>query len=253
MLEFAGKAAIVTGASRGIGAATAVELASRGASVVLAARSADEIGVLAARINGFGGTAITSVCDVASYDAMAATVEQCQEHFGTVDILVGNAGVIDPIGPLVTSNPDSWDRATDINFKGIYHGLRAALPVMLEQKSGTIVNISSGAAHAPLEGWSHYCAAKAGAAMLTRCAHLEAAEAGVRVFGLSPGTVATYMQVAIRASGLNPVSQLDPSVHIPPEWPAKAVAWLWTDDAEEFRGQEISLRDEDIRQRVGLE
>ncbi len=252
MLEFAGKAAIVTGASRGIGAATAVELASRGASVVLAARSADEIGEVAARINGFGGTAITSVCDVANYEAVADTVEQCLEHYERLDILVGNAGVIDPIGPLATSNPDSWSRAADINFKGIYHGLRAALPVMLEQGNGTIINISSGAAHAPLEGWSHYCAAKAGAAMLTRSAHLETAEAGVRVFGLSPGTVATYMQVAIRASGINPVSQLDPSVHIPPEWPAKAVAWLCTDDADEFAGQEVSLRDEKIRARIGL-
>ncbi len=252
MLEFSGKTAIVTGASRGIGAATAVELAKRGASVVLAARSADQIADLAAGINRFGGTAITSVCDVASYDAVAATVEECLDHFGGLDILVGNAGVIDPIGPLATSNPDSWARAADINFKGIYHGLRAVLPVMLEQRGGTIVNISSGAAHAPLEGWSHYCAAKAGAAMLTRSAHLEAGEAGVRVFGLSPGTVATYMQVAIRASGVNPVSQLDPSVHVPPEWPAKAVAWLCTGDADEFLGQEISLKDEGIRARIGL-
>ena len=123
---------------------------------------------------------------------------------------------------------------------------------MRAQGSGTIVNLGSGAAHNPLEGWSHYCAAKAATDMLTRCTHLENRGRGIRVFSLSPGTVATDMQRAIRASGINPVSQMDFASHAPVEEPARALVWLLTEDAAPFAGQEVSLRDPDIRARVGL-
>ncbi len=252
MQDILGKTAIITGASRGIGAATALELAARGIAVVLAARNTDQIQELAEKITQQGGRAQAVACDVADYASVENAMQTCINTFGRLDIFVGNAGTIDPIGALVTSNPDSWGQASDVNFKGIYHGLRAALPHMQAQKSGTIINVSSGAAHAPLEGWSHYCAAKAGAAMLTRAAHLEHEVDNLRIFGLSPGTVATGMQVAIKASGINPVSQLDPSVHVSPEWPAKVIAWLCTSDADPFKGQEVSLRDEDIRKRAGI-
>jgi NAD(P)-dependent dehydrogenase (short-subunit alcohol dehydrogenase family) len=88
--------------------------------------------------------------------------------------------------------------------------------------------------------------------MLTKCVHKEYAGKGLRVVGLSPGTVATGMQVAIKASGVNPVSQLDPSVHISPEWPAKAVAWLCSDAGREFDGGDFSLKSEEGRRRIGL-
>jgi len=113
-------------------------------------------------------------------------------------------------------------------------------------------NISSGAATSALEGWSHYCSTKAAVLSLTRCADKEYRDAGVRVVGLSPGTVATEMQVAIKASGLNPVSQLDPSAHIPPEWAARAVVWLCTDTANDLAGVDFSLKDAAGRARVGL-
>jgi 3-oxoacyl-[acyl-carrier protein] reductase len=123
---------------------------------------------------------------------------------------------------------------------------------MLAQGGGIVVNISSGAATSALEGWSHYCATKAAVLMLTRCADKEYGGKGIRVVGLSPGTVATDMQVAIKASGINPVSQLDPSVHISPDWPARAVAWLCTEAAAEFAGTDFSLKTEENRRRVGL-
>ena len=252
MSELAGKSAVVTGASRGIGAATAEVFAEQGVSVVLAARTTSEIEALATQIRSNGGKAEAVACDVSKFADLENAISVCREEFGRLDILVNNAGVIDPIGHLVGSDPEDWAKAADINFKGVYFGLRAAVPVMEAQGSGVIVNVSSGAAHSPLEGWSHYCAAKAAAAMLTRCADLESADKGVRVVGMSPGTVATYMQTAIKASGINPVSELDPSVHIDPSWPAKAIAWLCTEDAAEFAGQEVSLRDEGIRRRIGL-
>ncbi|MSU89439.1 SDR family NAD(P)-dependent oxidoreductase [Rhodobacteraceae bacterium 2CG4] len=251
MSELAGKAVIITGASRGIGAAAARAFAKAGAHVLLSARSAAAIETIAGEIRKAGGSAIAQAADVAVWADVRALVETARREWGRLDVFVNNAGVIEPIGPLGRSDPAAWTHATDINFKGTYHGLRAALPVMQTQGSGVVINLSSGAANSPLEGWSHYCAAKAAAAMLTQCADREA-QGDVRVVGLSPGTVATDMQVKIRASGINPVSQLDPSVHIPAEWPARALVWLATDDAAEFAGTDVSLRDAAIRQRIGL-
>ena len=252
MSELNGKCAVVTGASRGIGAATAEGLASEGVAVVLTARTTGQIEEIASRIRQSGGKAEAVTCDVSRFAEVKNAIDTCQDAFGGLDILVNNAGVIDPIGHLASSDPEEWANAADINYKGVYYGLRAALPVMQAQGSGTVVNVSSGAAHGPLEGWSHYCSAKAAAYMLTRCADKEVAQDGVRVVGLSPGTVATYMQTAIKASGINPVSQLDPSVHIDPSWPARAIAWLCTEDAAEFAGDDVRLSEEHIRKRIGL-
>ena len=252
MDELKDKVAIVTGASRGIGAETARLFAERGAKVVLTARSADAIRALAEAIRGDGGEAVAVAGDVTRYADVEAVVGAASERFGRLDVLVNNAGAIEPIARLADSDPAAWDTAFDINAKGVYHGLRAAIPAMRAHGGGVVVNVSSGAAVNALEGWSHYCAGKAAALMLTRAAHLEYGEAGIRVVGLSPGTVATDMQVAIKASGINRVSELDWSDHIPPEWAARAIAWLATDDAREFDGGDVSLRDEAIRRRVGL-
>lgn len=130
--------------------------------------------------------------------------------------------------------------------------MRAVLPIMRAQGSGTIITVSSGAAVNPIEGWSAYCASKAGALMLTRMAHLEEATHGLRVLGLSPGTVATDMQRRIKASGVNAVSQLDFSVHIPADWPARALLWMCGPAADDWLGKDVSLRDEGVRRAVGL-
>ncbi|MAZ20835.1 SDR family oxidoreductase [Roseovarius sp.] len=244
-----GKTVLITGASRGIGAAAARIFAAQGANVALLARSTDQLAELSQEI---GDAALALPCDVADYADYEAAIQKVVAHFGGLDVLIGNAGVIDPIAPLAESDPAGWGRAIDINLKGIYHGMRAAMPVMLNSGGGTIITISSGAAHRALEGWSHYCASKAGAAMLTEAAHLETAGQGLRILALSPGTVATDMQVAIKASGLNPVSTLDWSDHVPPDWPARALLWMCGPEADAWLGQEISLRDPDIRETVGL-
>lgn len=243
------KTVLITGASRGIGAATARHFAELGANVVLAARSTGEIEEIASEI---GDRALAVTCDVSRYEDVAAAVTAATDRFGGLDVLIGNAGVIDPIAHLSDVNPDAWDKVIDINLKGVFHGMRAALPVMKQAGSGTIITISSGAATSALEGWSHYCASKAAALMLTRAADKENRDHGIRVLGLSPGTVATDMQHQIKASGMNPVAQLDWSDHIPPDWPARALAWMCTADADGWLGQDISLRNEDIRLAVGL-
>lgn len=249
MDQISGKTVLITGASRGIGAAAARAFADAGANVTLVARNHKAIADLAGEL-GNGALAIT--CDVSRYSEVEAAVSATVAEFGGLDVLIGNAGVIEPISMLATSDPDAWSHVIDINLKGIYYGMRAALPVMLSAGGGTILTISSGAAHNALEGWSHYCTSKAGAAMLTMCAHREGAGQGIRAMGLSPGTVATEMQREIRASGVNPVSQIDWSDHIPPDWPAKALMWMCTADADAYLGQEISLRDDAIRARLGL-
>ena len=244
-----GKAAVITGASRGIGADTARFFAAHGASVILAARSTDQTEALAAEI---GAKAKAVACDVADPAAVEAAIAACEAEFGRFDILVNNAGIIEPIGRIEDLSPADYGRVIDVNLKGVFNGLHSALPRMVKQGAGVIVNISSGAAASALEGWPHYCSSKAGVLSLTRCAERENQESPVRVVGLSPGTVATEMQVQIKASGINPVAALDPAVHIPAEWVAKAIGWLCGPDAEEFRGVDVSLRDEDIRRRVGL-
>jgi NAD(P)-dependent dehydrogenase (short-subunit alcohol dehydrogenase family) len=249
MADMTGKRVLITGASRGIGAAAAREFAAAGAQVTLAARSADAVEALAREI---GPSALAVSCDVSDYAQVEAAVQAAVRAFGGLDVLIGNAGVIEPIAPMVAMDPAAWGKVIDINLKGVFYGMRAALPVMMRAGGGTVLTISSGAAHNPLEGWSHYCASKAGAAMLTDCLHKEARGAGIRAMGLSPGTVATEMQREIKTSGINPVSRLDWSEHIPPEWPARALMWMCTPDADEFVGQEISLREEAIRKRVGL-
>lgn len=242
-----GKVVLITGASRGIGAAAAGAFAAAGARVGVMARTEAAVRDLAADIDGLAVTG-----DVARATDMTQAVALLQDRWGRLDVLVNNAGRIGPIAHLDAADPDTWGEAIDVNLKGVFHGMRAALPVMQAQGGGTVLTVGSGAAHAPQEGWSAYCASKAGAFMLTRALDHEARKAGIRAISLSPGTVATDMQAAIRDSGMNPVSQLDWSVHIPPEWPARALVWMCGPEADDFLGAEVSLRDETIRRRIGL-
>lgn len=244
-----GKVVMITGASRGIGEAAARAFVAAGANVALLARDAGKIAGLTAEL---GANALALPCDVADWAALDKAVQAVVTRFGRLDVLINNAGVIDPIARLAEADPARWGQAIDINLKGVFHGMRAVLPIMRAQRAGTIITVSSGAAVNPIEGWSGYCASKAGALMLTRMAHLEEAAQGVRVLGLSPGTVATDMQRKIKASGINAVSQLDFAVHIPADWPARALLWMCGPAADDWLGKDVSLRDESIRRAVGL-
>ncbi|MDC0659127.1 SDR family oxidoreductase [Leisingera sp. SS27] len=248
-MEFNGKTVAITGASRGIGADAARVFAAAGANLALLARSADALHDLAEEI---GKNVLTFACDVSDYASIEAALGAAHQKFGSLDILINNAGVIEPISRLEDASPEGWGKLIDINLKGVFNGMRAALPLMKPSGGGTIITVSSGAAHRPLEGWSAYCSSKAGAAMLTSALDLEERANGIRAMGLSPGTVATQMQREIKASGINPVSELEWEDHIPAEWPARTLMWMCTPDADDCIGQEVSLREDGIRQRVGL-
>ena len=249
MTDLTGQTALITGASRGIGAETARAFAAAGATLCLIARSADELKAVAAEL---GTQTLVQTCDISDYTSVSAAVDATIKTFGQLDIVINNAGAIEPISHLSSVDPDGWDKVIDVNLKGVFYAMRAALPHMLGRGSGTIITVSSGAAHNPVEAWSHYCASKAGVAMLTECLHLENGASGIRAMGMSPGTVATQMQRDIKASGINPVSQLNWSDHIPADCPAKALLWMCSAAADGYLGREISLRDDDIRKAVGL-
>jgi NAD(P)-dependent dehydrogenase (short-subunit alcohol dehydrogenase family) len=252
MGQLDGKVAIVTGASRGIGAAAAFVLAKAGAAVMLVARDGKRASRLAEEIAAGGSKAGALACDVADYESVRAMVDETERRLGSIDILVNNAGVIEPIGSLVQSDPAAWGRSIEVNLLGPYYTAHATLPRMLEAGKGTVINISSGAAHRPLEGWSAYCSAKAGLAMLTNAIALECADAGVRVFGLAPGVIDTDMQATIRASGINRISQIRQIDLAPVGQPAAAIRYLCTAAADDLVGRELALNDPDFRRRVGL-
>jgi NAD(P)-dependent dehydrogenase (short-subunit alcohol dehydrogenase family) len=247
-----GKVALVTGASRGLGEGAARALAAAGASVMLLARDGKLAGEVAQAIGQAKGRAEATACDVADYAAVEKVVAETESRLGPVDILVNNAGVIEPISEVATSEPADWAQAVSINLVGAYHALRAVLPGMLARGGGTIVNVSSGAAYRPLEGWSAYCSGKAGLAMLTRAVALETAGKGIRIFGFSPGTIDTDMQVKIRASGMNMISRIRREDLSPVEHAVRGLMYLCATDAEDLLGQDASMRDDAFRKRIGL-
>lgn len=253
MGDLAGKVIIVTGASRGIGAAAALALGKAGATLMLTARDGKLAGDVAQAVVEAGGRATARSCDVSDYAAAEALVAETVGRYGRVDALVNNAGVIEPIARIEDSDPAAWARNIEINLIGAYNAVRAVLPGMIAQRGGTIVNVSSGAAIRPLEGWSAYCTGKAGMHMMTRAIHLELAEKGIRVFGFQPGTTDTDMQVLIRASGINQISQIPRGNLTPVAHPAAAIVYLCTPAADDLNGQEFSLRDDAFRARLNLE
>ena len=247
--ELKGKIALVTGASRGLGEGAARALAAAGASVMLVARD----GALAATVaRDIGGRAEATACDVSDYAAVEKVVAATKARLGGLDILVNNAGVIEPIAEVATSDPKVWANNITINLIGAYNVVRAVLPGMLAKGGGTIVNVSSGAAYRPLEGWSAYCAGKAGLVMLTRSIELETKGKGIRVFGFSPGTIDTEMQVKIRASGMNMISQIPRANLSPVEHAVRGLVHLCTRASDDLIGQDASMRDDAFRSRIGL-
>ncbi len=251
MQDLTGQVVVVTGASRGIGAAAAEALAGAGAAVMLAARDTGRLAGIAGQIAKRGGRVEATACDVADWASVQALLAETKRRLGPLTGLVNNAGVVEPIARLEQAEPDEWARNIRINLIGAFHAIRAVLPEMRAAGRGTIINVSSGAALRPQEGWSAYCAAKAGLAMLTQAITLEAVP-GLRVFGFQPGTTDTDMQVTIRASGVNPVSRIPREQLTPVHEPARAIVYLCTPAADDLSGKEFSLRDEAFRRRVGL-
>jgi 3-oxoacyl-[acyl-carrier protein] reductase len=241
MAKLDGKVAIVTGGSRGIGAATARRLAAEGAKVVVnytqTARAADQV---VDEIRKDGGHATALRADVSRRDEVASLVAATVEHYGGVDILVNNAAVLAP-APLAEITDDQVDRQFDVNVKGALYATQAAVPAF--RNGGRVVNVSSIVAEAPLPGSAVYAASKAALESITRTFAAELAPRGVTVNAIAPGTTATDMYDSIasaeleeRALARTPLGRLGR-----PEDIADVIAFLASDDARWITGQVINV------------
>jgi NADP-dependent 3-hydroxy acid dehydrogenase YdfG len=194
----AGTAALVTGASSGIGAATARRLAEDGASVTLVARRRDRLEALAAEIDGAGGTALVVEADITARTQAEAAVQQAVEQFGRLDILVNNAGLM-LLGPVVGADAEEWDRMIAINVQGLLYTTRAALPHLLHaaeaspRRVADIVNISSIAGRVAWNGYGVYNLTKFGVNGFTESLRQEVTQRHLRVGVIEPGGVATEL------------------------------------------------------------
>lgn len=189
----AGKVALVTGASSGIGEAVARALAAAGASVGLGARRAERLEALAQEIRAAGGVALPCTVDVTSRDQVEHFAAHVRSAFGRIDILVNNAGVM-PLSPVAELRVEEWELMVDVNLKGVLYGIAAVLPTMLEQGAGHIVNIGSVAGRRPFPGGSVYSATKFAVRSLTAGLQLElSAHKGIRVTDIQPGVVETEL------------------------------------------------------------
>jgi NADP-dependent 3-hydroxy acid dehydrogenase YdfG len=193
MAELSGKAVAITGASSGIGEATALTLARAGASVALGARRKDRIDELAARIEDEGGTAVALEVDVSDEAAARGFIEAAHERLGRLDTLVNNAGVM-LLGPVEQADSEDWRTMINVNLLGLMYCTHAALPIMLGQESGDIVNISSVAGRFARAGNAVYAATKFGVGAFSEGLRNEITERGVRVTLIEPGFVDTELQ-----------------------------------------------------------
>jgi NAD(P)-dependent dehydrogenase (short-subunit alcohol dehydrogenase family) len=245
------KVAIVTGASRGIGLEITRQLVDRGWKVGMAARGRAVLEAAAAQLDQ--NAVLPVACDVSDQASVEAAVRSVSDRFGSVRALVNNAGVIDPIGLLHETDPAVWMRLIQINISGVMLASREVLPGMIAAGQGVIINMSSGAALNPVAGWSAYCTSKAGLNMLTRALDAEYGDQGIRVHDFIPGVVGTDMLNGAQKKFDNVIAQLDDDRKLTPDIPARCVAWLVDEGEGQVQEVEQTIRDAELRAKVGLE
>ena len=238
---------IITGASRGLGAAAAQVAGRLGVNVVLSARSAGELEAVAQSIREAGGMAIAVPGDISRLEDCRILVQEAIDRSGRLDALINNAGIIEPIAPIADADPAVWEQNLAINVLGPMMLTQSALP-HLRQNQGRVINVSSGAAVNPVPGWSAYCAAKSALNHFNNVLAVE--ETSITAIAFRPGVVDTEMQSVIRQQGAGGMPEgaharfvayheqgelLPPEVpgmalaivalHAPPEWSGEFIAW----------------------------
>ncbi len=197
MFSLAGKVAIVTGASRGIGAAIAQTYAQAGAQVVLASRKAEALTEVAEAIRAAGGAATVIAAHMGEQADITNLVRQTVATYGGVDIIVNNAATNPHFGPLLTSEESMWDKTLDVNLRGYYRLIREVVPHLAARGGGKIINMASVAGLAPQPGMALYCISKAAVVMLTETLAVELGPQNIQVNAIAPGFIKTAFSRAI--------------------------------------------------------
>ncbi|MEH2119869.1 SDR family oxidoreductase [Nostoc sp.] len=222
MSEIEKKVVLITGASSGIGEASARLLASRGAHVVLGARRTDRLETLVTAIGNEGGSAHYKQLDVTQRNDMEEFVGFAQKTFGRIDVIVNNAGVM-PLSKLEALKVDEWNRMIDVNIRGVLHGIAAGLPIMKEQGFGQFINISSIGGHAVSPTAAVYCATKFAVGAISEGLRQEVSD--IRVTVISPGVTESELADSISDSEARRGMQDFRQIAIPPEAIARAIAF----------------------------
>ncbi|GAS83154.1 SDR family oxidoreductase [Paenibacillus amylolyticus] len=224
MSNIQGKVIIVTGASSGIGEATAKELALKGAKLVLAARREDRLKTLQQEIQKNAGKAIYKVTDVSSQEDMKALANYAIQEFGQIDVMVNNAGIM-PLSPISELKVDEWDNMVDVNIKGVLYGIAAVLPTMRERKEGHIINVSSIAGHLVFPASAVYSGTKFAVRAITEGLRIEEHSNRIRTTIISPGSIATELTEGISGEELKSAINKNMNIAIEPASIARAIAF----------------------------
>ena len=191
-----GKVVVITGASSGLGEATARLLSAQGATIVLGARRVDRIQAVADELTNSGGKALAVATDVTDPDQVKALVDAAVQTYGRIDVMINNAGLM-PHSPLERLKIDDWNHMIDVNIKGVLYGIAAALPYMQQQKAGHIINVSSVAGHKVRPGGVVYAATKHAVRVLSEGLRMEVKPYNIRTTVISPGAVDTELPNSI--------------------------------------------------------
>ena len=235
-----GKVVVITGASSGLGEATARHLSAQGATLVLGARRTDRIESLAAALSASGGKALAITTDVTHCDQVKRLVDAAAQTYGRIDVMINNAGLM-PQAPIERLKIDEWERMIDVNIKGVLYGIAAALPHMKRQKAGHFINVSSVAGQVG-QGFAVYAATKYAVRALSEGLRQEVKPYNIRTTVISPGAVATELpNTATDPDSADRVRKFYADVAIPANSFARAVAFA-VSQPEEVDINEILFR-----------
>lgn len=209
MQAITGKTALITGAGRGIGRATAIAFAKEGINLGLLGRSMENLEAVAAELQEYGVKVSLATADVSNMESVNAAVEKIRGELGPIEILVNNAG-ISKFGKFLEVDPEDWAKIIQVNVMGVYYVTRAVLPDMIEKNAGDIINLSSTAGQKGAPVTSAYSASKAAVIALSESLMLEVRKQNIRVVTLTPSTVATDMAVELNLTDGNPEKVMQP-------------------------------------------
>jgi 3-oxoacyl-[acyl-carrier protein] reductase len=246
------KIVILTGASRGIGAAAALEMAPDGPHLVLCARTAEACETTRAAVEALGATAECHGFDVANTEATKAFIDSVVAEHKHVDVLINNAG-IGFMGSVQDVPPTSYHEVLQVNVLGPYNLIAAVLPHMTDRDVGTIINVTSARAFIPDRFYAAYCSSKAALLSMTQCLHYDLEDSEVKIFALSPGFTQTDMVEEIYSNSEFRAAALTPDQGQPPKRPAKVLAWFAREAPADLTGKHNQIQFNDLTRRAGIE